>query len=142
MAGSGSEAASKSRGETLTPCTSTVSFRSIPNMLMVFKILMNSAPKPYLKFTFLASIFWGINATSSCSTFTHSTGPIPSGKSNISSSLNGVVVYQPRPSSQTSGGFKHSSIVVQIENDGAKSKPSTRRLEPSKIVQESIRLNM
>ncbi|CAB4974918.1 unannotated protein [freshwater metagenome] len=142
VAGSGRDAASRSRGETLTPCTSTVSFRSIPNILIVFKIEINSAPRPYLKLTFLASIFCGISTTSSCSTFTHSTGPIPSGKSNISNSLNGVVVYQPRPSSQTNGGFKHSSIVVQIENDGAKSKPSTRRFEPSKIVQESIRLNM
>ena len=52
---------------------------------------------------------------------THSTGPIPSGKSKISSSEKGVVVYQPRPSSQTIGGFRHSSIVVQMEKDGAKS---------------------
>ncbi len=34
--------------------------------------------------------------TSSCSTFTHSSGPMPSGKSNISGSLNGSVVNQPR----------------------------------------------
>ena len=139
--GSGSDAVSRSLGETATPCTSTVSLRSIPSIFMVFKIVMNSAPKPYLKLTFLASIFCGIKITSSCSTFTHSTGPMPSGKSNISSSENGVVVYQPRPSSQTIGGFKHSSIVVQIENEGAKSNPSTLKFEPSKIVQESIRLN-
>ena len=82
---------------------------------------MNSAPRPYLKLTFLASTFCGIKTTSSCSTFTHSTGPIPSGKSKTSISLNGSVVYQPRPSSQTNGGFRHSSIVVQIEKEGAKS---------------------
>ena len=100
---------------------------------------MNSAPRPYLKLTFLASIFCGIRTTSSCSTFTHSTGPIPSGKSNTSISLNGSVVNHPRPSSQTSGGFKHSSIVVQIEKEGAKSAPSTLKLEPSRTVIESIR---
>ena len=113
----------------------------MPSMLIVFRMVMNSAPKPYLKLTFFASIFCGINTTSSCSTFTHSTGPMPSGKSKISSSENGVVVYQPRPSSQTRGGFRHSSIVVQIENDGAKSNPSTLKFEPSRIVHESIRLN-
>ena len=63
----------------------------------------------------------GISSTSSCSTFTHSTGPMPSGKSNTSGSLNGGVVNQPRPSSQMTGGLRHSSIVVQIENEGANS---------------------
>ena len=108
---------------------------------MVFRIEINCAPRPYLKLTFLASIFCGIKTTSSCSTFTHSTGPIPSGKSKISSSENGSVVYQPRPSSQTSGGFKHSSMVVQMENDGAKSEPATTKLDPSRTVIESIREN-
>ena len=63
----------------------------------------------------------GISTTSSCSTFTHSIGPIPSGNSNSSGSENGSVVKKPRSRSQTSGGFRHSSIVVQIENVGAKS---------------------
>jgi hypothetical protein len=98
------------------------------------------AKKHGLKFTFFASIFCGIKTTSSCSTLTHSTGPIPSGKSKTSISLNGAVVYQPRPSSQTIGGLRHSSIVVQIEKDGAKLWPSTVIFEPSKIVIESIRL--
>ena len=62
-----------------------------------------------------------MSSTSSCSTFTHSTGPIPSGKSKTSGSLNGAVVNQPRSSSQISGGLRHSSIVVQMENDGANS---------------------
>ena len=52
---------------------------------------------------------------------THSTGPMPSGKSNTSGSENGSVVYQPRSRSQITGGLRHSSIVVQIENVGAKS---------------------
>ena len=82
---------------------------------------MNSSPSPYLKVTRLASTQRGTRSTSSCSTFTHSTGPIPSGKSNTSGSLNGSVVNQPRPSSQITGGLRHSSMVVQIENDGAKS---------------------
>jgi hypothetical protein len=47
--------------------------------------------------------------------------PDPSGKSKTSGSLKGSVVYQPRSRSQTSGGLRHSSIVVQIENVGAKS---------------------
>ena len=40
----------------------------------------------------------GTRRTSSCSTFTHSTGPMPAGKFNVSGSLNGAVVNQPRPS--------------------------------------------
>ncbi len=82
---------------------------------------MNSVPRPYLKVTRLASTQRGISSTSSCSTLTHSTGPMPPGKSNTSGSLNGSVTYQPRLRSQMIGGFRHSSIVVQMENDGAKS---------------------
>ncbi len=82
---------------------------------------MNSSPRPYLKVTRSASTQRGISSTSSCSTLTHSTGPIPSGKSKTSGSLNGSVVNQPRSFSHMTGGFRHSSIVVQIENDGAKS---------------------
>ena len=82
---------------------------------------MNSSPRPYLKVTRFAFTQRGIRSTSSCSTWTHSTGPMPSGKSNASGSENGGVVNQPRPSSQMTGGLRHSSIVVQMENDGAKS---------------------
>ena len=74
-----------------------------------------------MKVTRFALTQRGISSTSSCSTFTHSTGPMPSGKSKISGSLNGAVVNQPRPVSQMTGGLRHSSIVVQIENVGAKS---------------------
>ena len=86
---------------------------------------MNSAPRPYLKVTRCAWIQRGISSTSSCSTFTHSTGPIPAGKVKTSGSLNGSVVNQPRPRSQMTGGFRHSSIVVQMEKVGAKSYPDT-----------------
>ena len=82
---------------------------------------MNSSPRPYLKVARFAATQRGMRRTSSCSTLTHSTGPIPAGKSKVSGSLNGGVVNQPRPSSQMTGGLRHSSIVVQIENDGAKS---------------------
>ena len=82
---------------------------------------MNSLPRPYLKVTRCASIQRGISSTSSCSTCTHSTGPMPPGKSKTSGSLNGSTTYQPRSAVQITGGFRHSSIVVQIENDGAKS---------------------
>ena len=79
---------------------------------------MNSSPRPYLKVTRLASTQRGMRSTSSCSTLTHSTGPMPSGKSKTSGSLNGAVVNQPRSFSQTTGGLRHSSIVVHIEKLG------------------------
>ena len=82
---------------------------------------MNCSPSPYLKVTRCASTQRGTSSTSSCSTLTHSTGPMPSGKVKTSGSLNGAVVYQPRSRSHTTGGFRHSSMVVQIENVGAKS---------------------
>jgi len=37
-----------------------------------------------------------------------------------------------------SGGLRHSSIVVQIENVGAKSYPSTTRSAPSRTPSSSI----
>ncbi len=82
---------------------------------------MNSSPSPYLKVTRLALTQRGMRSTSSCSTFTHSTGPMPSGNSNVSGSEKGGVVNQPRSASQMAGGLRHSSMVVQMENDGAKS---------------------
>ena len=80
---------------------------------------MNSSPSPYLNVTRSQSTQRGTSTTSSCSTLTHSTAPMPAGNSNSSGSENGAVVYQPRSRSQISGGFRHSSIVVQIENVGA-----------------------
>ena len=53
---------------------------------------MNSCPSPYLKVTRSQGTHRGIRTTSSCSTFTHSTEPIPSGKSNTSGSEKGAVV--------------------------------------------------
>src|SRR4051794_38332258 len=141
VAGSGSTAATTSRGETSTPFTRTFSVRSRPSVLRTLRMLMNSSPRPYLKVARLQSTQRGISSTSSCSTFTHSTGPIPSGKSNTSGSLNGAVVCQ-APSCHTTGGLRHSSIVVHIENDGAKiSLPSssvTTRLAPSRVPSSSI----
>ena len=81
---------------------------------------MNSSPRPYLNVTRLQSTQRGMRRTSSCSTLTHSTGPMPSGNVKTSGSENGGVVNQPRSRSQTTGGLRHSSIVVQIENVGAK----------------------
>ena len=99
---------------------------------------MNSSPSPYLNVTRLQSTQRGISNTSSCSTFTHSTGPMPSGNTNVSGSENGSVVYQPRSRSQMIGGFKHSSIVVHTENVGANAKPSTSRSAPSRTPMSSI----
>ena len=53
---------------------------------------MNSRPSPYLKVTRRQSSARGTSTTSSCSTLTHSTGPMPSGKSNTSGSEKGSVV--------------------------------------------------
>ena len=39
----------------------------------------------------------GISSTSSCSTLTHSTGPMPSGNTNVSGSLNGSVAMTYSP---------------------------------------------
>ena len=77
---------------------------------------MNSSPSAYLNVTRRASSTRGIIVTSSCSTCTHSTGPMPSGKMNRSGSENGGRVKKPRSFSHTIGGLRHSSIVVQIEN--------------------------
>ena len=53
---------------------------------------MNSLPRPYLKVTRRQSTARGTRTTSSCSTFTHSTTPIPSGNSKSSGSEKGSVV--------------------------------------------------
>ena len=83
-----------------------------------------------MKVARLQSTQRGIRSTSSCSTLTHSTGPMPSGNSKTSGSLNGGVVNQPRSFSQITGGFRHSSIVVQMENEGANSYPADLEVGP------------
>ena len=77
--------------------------------------------QPYLKVTRLHLMYRGTSRTSSCSTLTHSTLPMPPGNSNVSGSENGAVVNQFLPFSQITGGFRHSSMVVQMEKLGAKS---------------------
>ena len=62
---------------------------SSPSLCSVFKTSMNSSPRPYLNVTRRQSIQRGTSRTSSCSTFTHSIGPMPSGNVNTSGSLNG-----------------------------------------------------
>src|SRR5215475_698071 len=121
VAGSGRQAATTSRGDTVTPPARTGSVRSRPSLCRVSRTPMNSEPSPYLNVTRLASIQRGISSTSSCSTLTHSTGPIPAGNGKTSGSENGAVVCQPPFFSQTTGGLRHSSIVVQMENVGANS---------------------
>ena len=92
---------------------------------------MKSAPSAYLNVTLPVSIQRGTSRTSSCSTLTHSTGPMPSGNGKSSGALNGSVVCQ-SPSSQMIGGFRHSSIVVQMLNTGANAKPGISRSPPSR----------
>ena len=78
--GSGVMAASTSRGATSTPLTVTWSVRSMPRAWIVFSLSMKSSPSAYLNVTFAASGSQrGTSRTSSCSTFTHSIGPMPSG---------------------------------------------------------------
>ena len=121
VAGSGRTAATTSRGATSAPRTRTGSVRSSPSLWSVFSTSMNSCPRPYLNVTRSQSTQRGIRTTSSCSTLTHSISPIPSGKVNTSGSEKASVVNHPRARSHTSGGLRHSSIVVQIEKVGAKS---------------------
>ena len=94
-----------------------------------------------MKVTRRASTQRGMRSTSSCSTFTHSTGPMPSGKSKTSGSLNGSVTYQPRSRSHTTGGLRHSSMVVQMLNDGANACPRTVRSAPSRTPSSSMAEN-
>ena len=53
---------------------------------------MKSAPSAYLKVTLRQSMTRGTRMTSSCSTLTHSTGPMPSGKTKASGAEKGSVV--------------------------------------------------
>src|SRR6202050_5540117 len=132
VAGSGRQAATTSRGDTLAPSTCTGSVRSRPSLCSVCSTPMNSEPRPDLKVTRRAGTQRGISRPSPGSTCTHPPGPMPAGKVKPSGSLNGSVVNQPRPRSQITGGFRHSSIVVQMENVGGKSYPATSRLPPSR----------
>ena len=95
---------------------------------------MNSSPSAYLKVTRRASNTRGIMVMSSCSTCTHSTGPMPSGKMNRSGSENGGSVKKPRSLSHTMGGLRHSSIMVQTENTVANGTPSMRRSPPTRML--------
>ena len=118
--GSGTTAATTSRGETSTPRTVTGSVRSRPMSCRNLSFSMKSAPRAYLKVTRLTpGIQRGTSSTSSCSTLTHSTGPISSGNGKSSGAEKGSVVCQ-SPSAQTTGGLRHSSMVVQMLNTGAK----------------------
>ena len=77
------------------PRTSTGAVESSPSLCSAFSTPMNSSPRPYLNVTRRQSTQRGTSTTSSCSTLTHSIGPMPSGKSKISGSENGSVVNQP-----------------------------------------------
>ena len=82
---------------------------------------------------------------------------MPSGKSKTSGSLNGGSVKKPastsyapssptaRERSHTTGGLRHSSMIVHIEKPGAKtSLPSSSRmtrLAPSRVPSSSMWLN-
>jgi hypothetical protein len=58
---------------------------------------------------------------------THSTGPMPSGKSKTSGSLNGGRCEPASgPFSQITGGLRHSSMIVHIEKPGAKTSLPSR----------------
>ena len=98
---------------------------SIPNAAIFLSIVRNSGATPYLKVTLLQSISRGIKRTSSCSTLITSTFPIPPGKKKSSGSEKHSVQNQPLSFSHIIGGFRHSSIVVQIEKPKETSLPGT-----------------
>ena len=142
VAGSGRQAATTSRGDTHASPTCTGTVDDSPSWCSVRSVAITDEPSPYLKVTrSRTSTHRGMRSTSSCSTLTHSSGPMPAGKSNTSGSLNGGVVNQPRSRSHTTGGLRHSSMSVQIENGGANSWPSTCRSAPSRTPSSSIREN-
>ena len=117
---------------------------------------MISSPRPYLKVTFFASTQRGMRSTSSCSTWTHSTGSDAAGevedlglaerREGEEAGLDVVpaVGADGRSRSHTTGGLRHSSMIVHIENPGAKtSLPSSSRmtrLAPSRVPSSSISL--
>src|SRR4051812_50211228 len=99
---------------------------------------MTCEPRPYLKVTRRASTQRGMRSTSSCSTLTHSTGPMPSGKSNTSGSLNGAVVYQPRSRSHTTGGVRHPPILVPMGKDGGEAEAAARGGAPAPLPRPAV----
>jgi hypothetical protein len=116
-AGCGRTAQRRSLGDTWAVLpeevlTATGCVRSRPVVWRNLSALMKKSPRPNLKVKRLALMLRGSMVTSSCSTLTHSTAPMPSGNSNVSGSLKGCVVYHPLLASHTNGGFKHSSITV------------------------------
>ena len=66
-----------------------------PSCASVCSTSMNSSPSPYLNDTRRQSTAFGISSTSSCSTCTHSIGPMPSGNTNVSGSENGASREEP-----------------------------------------------
>src|SRR5258708_2639598 len=112
------------------PRTRTGAVDASPVLSSTRRISMNSAPSPYLNDTRRQSIHFGISNTSSCSTSTHSIGPIPSGKTNVSGSENGGSVKNPRSRSHTSGGVGDTPPVVPIENAGGGGQPPPTRSPP------------
>ena len=110
---------------------------------------MNSSPRPYLKVARLQSTQRGMRSTSSCSTLTHSTGPMPSGKSKTSGSLNGGVVNhrrRRRPLLLTD----HRRVEALLDRgpdrerrreDSLPSSSVTTRLAPSRVPSSSISEN-
>src|SRR5204862_3055624 len=78
VAGSGSTAATTSRGLTSSPLTRTLSVRSSPRVCSTLRMLMNSSPRTYLNVDRLQSTHSGCRGTSSCSTLALSMGTIHS----------------------------------------------------------------
>ena len=103
-AGSGRHAATTSRGATRAAPPATSLVESRPSMWMSLQHADELVTEAVLEGDAAPSIHRGTRRTSSCSTFTHSTGPIPAGKLNVSGSLNGSVVNHPLSFSQRREG--------------------------------------
>jgi hypothetical protein len=82
---------------------------------------MNSDPSPYLKVTRFASIQRGMQQHFLMLHVDAFDRPDPGREREDLGSENGGVVCQPPFFSQTTGGLRHSSMVVQMENVGANS---------------------
>ena len=137
VAGSGSAAATTSRGATSTPRTRTGSVRSSPSLCSVSQHVDELLAEAVLERDAAALdparheqhlLVLDVDALD---------GADPLREVEHLGLANGSVVYQPRSRSQITGGLRHSSIVVQIEKVGAKSYPSTTRSAPSRTATSS-----
>ena len=122
VAGSGSTAATTSRGETSTPRTVTGVVDDRPVLASTCEHLDELVAEPVLERHALGSRpTAGSAAPLRARRARTRPGRCPRGTRTSPAPRTARSVKNPRSRSHTSGGFRHSSMVVQIENVGAKS---------------------